>query len=1174
MIKMQIFLCSTRVLVGLTMAVALAVAAQPDETPADANAKIQLESFKKQGEEAFARGQPDLAARAWERGQAMARSLDFSGAQGEFHALLASVHEQSGQFQSAANEWHHALMLARKDGDKTQEASALFNMGRMNTHLGQYATARGQFEQAIALRRELGAPTGQELAGLAHALDQSGDFSAALENYREALSAFRAAAQTTEESGTLKRMALMYEQRRQPSHALEMYQQALAVDDRRGDQPAAAAGLARIAKMYRLLKQDEKSRQYYRQALAIYRAQGMAREEARTLVEMSDEQLAARQPDKAREYLEQALPLQRAASDWAGEGRVLQRLGQTHSLRGDVETALSYYQQAIAVYRQGDEESNRSALEADCNRLIGMEYMRAEQFEQALPFFTRALQALPENSQEAAATHHHLALVHGALGQTVKALAELALAQQLYKKLAMPIEAAQTQENQGALWFSLGKLANAHADWRQVLPVYREHGQAEQEAALLLSLGGLYLRAGQPELGLDTLRQALQSAQAGGALATQKVTIMIHLAWAYARQDLSGQALDYAYRALAEAEQAAANSSAGKWLQAHAMMTMAAVFQAQDKPAQALRYAQDACNQYSELQNAPARATLTTEDGLPLSAAPLALDSLACLTRLAEIYRAQRSFEHAGQILDKATARASELRDWRAQWQVALARARLARDQGENKTAAREYRRAIQQVRAWPVQPLQPVHRYGWTEAPVWLWDELLEVLMQDNTPEAALRALRVAEDRTFYLQRTVLATLPAPPSGPAFARVSAEMSAQESALHDEIFLLRERVTQLRASLTVAHASLAASAETVATVEQHLVEIEKNYEQWQSALKTGSPAYYRLRYAEPAEVDQARQQALRAGEGVVRYVVAAKQTWAWLMDTEHIQTWQINKTRANWQAEASQLRKRLDTGQRDQAAVLLAEMRRELLPAALAYDTLYVIPDGPLAVLPVALLPAENRKDAPALGQTVAVLHQTSLTALFAARRQSSTLTPLHRFQAVYAPDAAVPMDALARALAQALNADNEMPYPAAASASEWANPLGKYRYLLLTQPKSALAASAWLEETSAQVGIFSIPTAYQLQLQADVAWFPALTASPPAVLDWALAWRYAGVQRLGITLWPASAQAAPWLAEFARRVDSRMPLGQAWRETVAKWTRAQPDAVEWGSWLWFATND
>jgi len=211
------------------------------------------------------------------------------------------------------------LKQAQAAAQRKDEGTLLNNIARVYDALGQREKALTQYEQALAIMREVG--------------DRSG------------------------EGTTLNNIAAVYSALGQKEKALEQYEQALAIMREVGDRSGEGTTLNNIARVYDALGQREKALTQYEQALAIMREVGDRSGEGATLNNIAAVYSALEQKEKALAQFEQALAIIREVGDRSGEGTTLNNIGLVYSALGQKEKALVQFEQALAIIREVGDRS-------------------------------------------------------------------------------------------------------------------------------------------------------------------------------------------------------------------------------------------------------------------------------------------------------------------------------------------------------------------------------------------------------------------------------------------------------------------------------------------------------------------------------------------------------------------------------------------------------------------------------------------------------------------------------------------------------------------------------------------------------------------------------------------------------------------------------------------------
>ena len=118
----------------------------------------------------------------------------------------------------------------------------------------------------------------------------------------------------------------------EPTAALAAYDQALRLYRAAGDRGSEAATLSNIGLVYRGLGEPQRALEYYGQALPITREVGDRAGEAVTLNNIGGVYRGLGELQRALEYYGQALPIRREVGDRAGEAATLNNIGLVYAV--------------------------------------------------------------------------------------------------------------------------------------------------------------------------------------------------------------------------------------------------------------------------------------------------------------------------------------------------------------------------------------------------------------------------------------------------------------------------------------------------------------------------------------------------------------------------------------------------------------------------------------------------------------------------------------------------------------------------------------------------------------------------------------------------------------------------------------------------------------------------
>jgi tetratricopeptide (TPR) repeat protein len=328
--------------------------------------------------------------------------------------------------QSERLKWLNAgVAQARASKDRRQEGTLLNNIGYLYSALGQKDKALDFFQQALAIRREVGYRSGEgaTLNNIGEVYRTLGQTDKALDFFRQALAIWREVGDRSGEGSTLNNIGGVYRALGQMNKALDFYQQALAIWREVGDRSGEGTTLNNIGAVYDALGQNDQALDFFQQALAIHREVGNRSMEGTTLNNVGEVYRALGQTDQALDFFQQALAIRREVGDRSGEGATLSNIGAVYDALGQKDKALDFFRQALAIHR---EVGNRSMEGSTLNNIGGV-YRALGQTDQALDFFQQALAICREVGDRfgESVTLFNIGLLLDEMGRTAEAVTYL-----------------------------------------------------------------------------------------------------------------------------------------------------------------------------------------------------------------------------------------------------------------------------------------------------------------------------------------------------------------------------------------------------------------------------------------------------------------------------------------------------------------------------------------------------------------------------------------------------------------------------------------------------------------------------------------------------------------------------------------------------------------------------
>lgn len=348
-------------------------------------------------------------------------------------------------------------------------AAARTAIGLAHQMVGDHASARAAYEEAVAMQEQLGdrhaaARTRGNLAGL-HL--SRGDYASAVHELEGAIEAFRALDDAQSATGALGNLGAAYAGLGEYAKARSALAAALDASERQGDRAAAARNRGNLAAVEGMVGN-------YRAAMAQLEVTWKEKVEvgdragaAATLGNIGHLQRVLGDYAKALVTLERALEQKRAVGDRAGAAQTLVHLGITHRLLGDPARALDDLRQALALQEAlGDRRSVAGTLGS-----VALAHHALGDHEAALELLQRALV-----EREAVGDRKGAAEALGNLGNFLHVLGDLPKAVSLYERaLAARLAlgdrggAALMRTNLGAAHHMLGNHAHALALFDEVM---------------------------------------------------------------------------------------------------------------------------------------------------------------------------------------------------------------------------------------------------------------------------------------------------------------------------------------------------------------------------------------------------------------------------------------------------------------------------------------------------------------------------------------------------------------------------------------------------------------------------------------------------------------------------------------------------------------------------------
>ncbi len=422
-------------------------------------------------------------ADAADRWRAASRTAEAGGAleaAGDVHFIL-------GDYASARAQYNAALAARRLAGDAYGELEALNKVGYAETYLGRNKQATGCFEsvlRAAARRRAQGGNghdrlTAQALNNLGEVAYSRGALVAARGHFDEALAAWEISSDRRGQALAHLNLGYTYADSGDLLEGQSHFERALALAQDKGDRQLEALSMTGAGSVYAFRGEQRRALESHKRALELLRSIG----------------------------------------DRQGIGVALNSIGQTYENSEDPRRALDYYLQALDNYVRSGNRDTESVTRYYLGRVygaLGDEARSLDFYEQAM----RLCQEMGKRRMEAYATMQ-LATARGLRGELSASLTLLTRVTDIFKAIRDNRGQSLALNSRGYLLQHAGDAKAALAAYRRALSFSRAAGDLYVEAATLYNI----VRA-QRDLGrlTDALRDIEDSLRISESLRTNAAT--------------------------------------------------------------------------------------------------------------------------------------------------------------------------------------------------------------------------------------------------------------------------------------------------------------------------------------------------------------------------------------------------------------------------------------------------------------------------------------------------------------------------------------------------------------------------------------------------------------------------------------------------------------------------
>ncbi len=277
--------------------------------------------------------------------------------------LWGQYYEAIADYPQAQAAIERALTAARSDRNTLGEIRSLGQLGLIARRQGDYAGARGRYEEALVnfdAQREYSVEEAhifaQVLNGVGIVHRQQGEFDAAKDYYTQSLSLSRGLKNQRNEAEALNSLGVNEMYKRNFLEAIIYHQEALGIRQNIGDRAGEGISLFNLAQANSDLGDYERAHQYFLEAQRIHQATGNRWEEVNILMGLGVLQQELGDWELAERYLNQGIDLANTIGDAVGVAYLLDNLGLVKFYNQTFEEAEKLFSDGLEIAQSHDEK--------------------------------------------------------------------------------------------------------------------------------------------------------------------------------------------------------------------------------------------------------------------------------------------------------------------------------------------------------------------------------------------------------------------------------------------------------------------------------------------------------------------------------------------------------------------------------------------------------------------------------------------------------------------------------------------------------------------------------------------------------------------------------------------------------------------------------------------------
>ncbi|EIJ42426.1 hypothetical protein BegalDRAFT_1545 [Beggiatoa alba B18LD] len=267
---------------------------------------------------------------------------------------LGNVHLNLSELREARGQYEQALPIFRQIGKKLGEANCLKRLGDIHLRLSELGKAQGLYEQALSIFHLIGAKLGEAncLQGLGDAHLSLSELVETQGLYEQALLIYRLIGAKRGETQCLRSLGDVYLRLSELEEARRLYEQTLSTFRLIGEKIGEANCLLGLGEVCLKQTELERAEKLIKDAQCIYQAIHEPVGQTDSLKMLGLLAIQTGEYASAQNYFEQAQQQFKKIANQEGIAETLEAFAELHTAQNHPDTARDYWQQAIALYEK------------------------------------------------------------------------------------------------------------------------------------------------------------------------------------------------------------------------------------------------------------------------------------------------------------------------------------------------------------------------------------------------------------------------------------------------------------------------------------------------------------------------------------------------------------------------------------------------------------------------------------------------------------------------------------------------------------------------------------------------------------------------------------------------------------------------------------------------------